>query len=112
MRTVNQAFQAFVQATANTGASLALEGATSEANRTARLIRNEAELRLSWIRSRQHLLLEISHGPSLEPSVGWLELYGTSCNGEALPNAGELDDAIAYGLELMGFRDWAPPKNV
>jgi hypothetical protein len=105
MLNVDQAFDAFVSKGETAGMSVD-ESRPVRNRRVAKLRREGGELRLTWEPEKANVSLEISHGPPGGPNVGWLPLWEETCVGGVLPDELEpgqgFEDALAYGLELMG----------
>ena len=69
--------------------------------------KNKAGLRVVWFQTAQVLCLEISQGPPGGDVSGWLVLREILCENGAIPEQEAVEDtfedALEYGLELMGF---------
>ena len=67
--------------------------------------RHGGELRLVWEGRTSTLTLDISHGPPSGSATGWICLYRARYTGgqlQADQRDVSVDDAIEYGLDLLG----------
>ena len=101
-----EAFSLFRQLAADAGQIVHSEPESEAvATRADYFRRGGGEVRLEFDRNNERLTLFISHGPSSDEIVGWLDLYSASCkDGIVLDNGDKetrLLPSIEYALELM-----------
>jgi len=108
-QTINEAFELFSRLSSE--AALTLDGSTRPeafGNRMVTAALDGAELRLLWDGKERHLSLEISHGPTSGEQVGYIELFGATCEDGFVPSeiqsAEGVRAAVEYGIELMSGR--------
>ena len=109
---VEQAFGYFQHVAESVGAPVTSVALSPDGIRIARVIRDRAELRLSWSPSLRRLALEISHGPPDGAAVGRLELFDARTSNDAFlelsASGDDFESSVSYGLELMGFPTVVP----